>query len=67
MGWRSQAYELTKERDFNGLPGRDRKIIQRAGWVAALTIMFACIVAGQQAYFEFAPNRSYTAVSNVRK
>lgn len=46
MGWRSQEnYELTNERDFNRLPWRDRKIIQRAGWVAALVIVFACIMA----------------------
>lgn len=32
MGWRSQEnYELTNERDFNRLPWRDRKIIQKAG------------------------------------
>jgi hypothetical protein len=47
MGWRSQQnYELTNERDFNRLPWRDRKIIQRAGWVAALAIVFAWLVAG---------------------
>ncbi|MEH6950716.1 hypothetical protein V4R08_05125 [Nitrobacter sp. NHB1] len=47
MGWRSQEnYELTNERDFNRLPLRDRRIIQRAGWVAALVIVFAWIVAG---------------------
>jgi uncharacterized membrane protein YvbJ len=47
MGWRSQENcELTNERDFKRLPLRDRKIIQRAGWVAALVIAFACIVAG---------------------
>jgi hypothetical protein len=47
MGWRSQEnYELTNKRDFNRLPLRDRRIIQRAGWVAALVIIFACIVAG---------------------
>jgi len=46
MGWRSQAnYELTNERDFKRLSWRDRKIIQRAGWVAALAIVFAYIVA----------------------
>jgi hypothetical protein len=46
MGWRSQEnYELTNERDFDRLPWRDRKIIQRAGWIAALVIVFACIVA----------------------
>lgn len=45
MGWRLQEnYELTNERDFSRLPLRDRRIIQRAGWVAALVI--ACIVAG---------------------
>jgi hypothetical protein len=43
MSWRSQEnYEPTNERDFKRLPWRDRKIIQRAGWVAAL----ACIMAG---------------------
>jgi hypothetical protein len=48
MGWRSQEnYELTNERDFNRLPWRDRKIIQRAGWVAALVIVFACILAAR--------------------
>ncbi len=47
MGWRSQEnYELTNERDFKRLPLRDRRIIQWAGWVAALVIMFACILAG---------------------
>ena len=47
VGWRSQEnYELTNERDFSRLPLRDRKIIQRAGWIAALAIVFACIVAG---------------------
>jgi hypothetical protein len=47
MGWRSQDnYELTNERDFKRLSWRDRRIIQRAGWVAALAIVFACIVAG---------------------
>jgi uncharacterized membrane protein YvbJ len=47
MGWRSQEnYELTNERDFNRLPWRDRKIIQRAGWIAALVIVFAYFVAG---------------------
>jgi hypothetical protein len=46
-GWRSQEnYELTNERDFNRLPWRDRKIIQRAGWIAALVILFAWIMAG---------------------
>jgi uncharacterized membrane protein YvbJ len=46
MGWRSQEnYELTNERDFNRLPLRDRKIIQRAGLIAALVIVFACIMA----------------------
>lgn len=45
MGWRSQEnYELANERDFNRLPLRDRRIIQRAGWVAALVIVFVCIV-----------------------
>jgi hypothetical protein len=40
MGWRSQEnYELTNERDFNRLPWRDRKIIQRAGLIAALVIV----------------------------
>jgi hypothetical protein len=47
MGWRSQEnYELRNERDFNRLPWRDRKIIQRAGWVAALVIVFVYVVAG---------------------
>jgi hypothetical protein len=47
MAWRSQEnYELTNERDFNHLPWRDRKVIQRAGWIAALVIVFACIMAG---------------------
>ena len=47
MGWRSQEnYELTNERDFKLLSWRDRRIIQRAGWVAALAIVFACIGAG---------------------
>lgn len=45
MGWRSQEnYERTDERDFDRMPSRDGKIIQRAGWVAALVIVFACIV-----------------------
>jgi hypothetical protein len=48
MGWRSQEnYGRTDERDFDRMPSRDRKIIQRAGWVAALVIVFACIVAWQ--------------------
>jgi hypothetical protein len=48
MGWRSQEnHELTTER-VNRLPWRDRKIIQRAGWVAALVILFACIVAAMR-------------------
>jgi hypothetical protein len=47
MGWRSQENdELTNERDFNRLPCRDGKIIQRVGWVAALALVFAWIVAG---------------------
>jgi len=46
MGWRSQEnYEPTNERDFNRLPLRDRRIIQRAERVAALAIIFSCIVA----------------------
>jgi hypothetical protein len=49
MGWRSQEnYELTNERNFNRLPWRDRKIIQRAGWLAALVIVFVCIMAASQ-------------------
>jgi hypothetical protein len=37
MGWHSQEnYELTNERDFTRLSWRDRRIIQRAGWLAAL-------------------------------
>jgi hypothetical protein len=47
MGWRLQEnYELTNGRDVNRLPWRDRKIIQRAGWVAALVMVFVYVVAG---------------------
>jgi hypothetical protein len=47
MSWRSQEnYELTNERDFTRLSWRDRRIIKRAGWIAALAMVFACIVAG---------------------
>jgi hypothetical protein len=45
MGWRLQKnYERTHERDFNRLSWRGRKIIQRAGWVAALVIVFAWMI-----------------------
>jgi hypothetical protein len=47
MGWRSQEnYELANERDFKRLSWRDRRIIQRAGRVVALAIVFVCIAAG---------------------
>jgi hypothetical protein len=42
----AKNYELINERDFSRLPLRDRRIIQRAGWIVALAIVFACIVAG---------------------
>lgn len=46
MGWRLQDnHELANERDFKRLPWRDRKIIQRAGWIAAVIVVFACMVA----------------------
>jgi hypothetical protein len=53
MGWRSQEnYELTNERNFNRLPWRDRKIIQKAGWVAAPAIVLPAswpVISGDRA------------------
>ncbi|MEH6950261.1 hypothetical protein V4R08_02755 [Nitrobacter sp. NHB1] len=40
--------ELKEERGFKRMPWRERKIVQRAGWVAALVIMFANIVAAMR-------------------
>jgi hypothetical protein len=68
MGWRSQEnYELTNERDFNGLPWRDRTIIQRAGWVCGASDHVRLYRSRAASLFRVRPNRSYTAVSNVRK
>jgi hypothetical protein len=45
MGWHSENQrELTEERDFKRRPWRERLIVRRLYWAAALAILFALYV-----------------------
>jgi hypothetical protein len=48
MGWHAENQrELKEERDFKRRPWRERYMLQRIYWAAALAILFALYVGAQ--------------------